>query len=132
MFKKPIFKFFHHSVWKKTFPKSKNIVPINVILQKHPKSVFALMIISILFSIGCFFIYQNPHAKKQPSAMPITRPLSSSIAGLFSSLSAIKEILVLQEIVDVTLQKDSLNQTDSLLINQTIQKIHVLENMMLK
>lgn len=64
--------------------------------------------------------------------MPISRPLTHSIAGLFSSVSAIKEILVLQEIVDVALQKDSLNQTDSLLLEQTLQKIHVLENMMLK
>lgn len=64
--------------------------------------------------------------------MPITRPLTHSITGLFSSVSAIKEILVLQEIVDVALQKDSLNQTDSLLLEQTLQKIHVLENMMLK
>jgi len=132
MFKKQIFKFFHHRVCRKTFPREKNILPINVILQKHPKSVFALMIISILFSVGCFFIYQNPHSKKESSAMPITRPLTHSIAGLFSSVSAIKEILVLQEIVDVALQKDSLNQTDSLLLEQTLQKIHVLENMMLK
>src|SRR5690606_1795259 len=132
MFKKPIFKFFHHRVCKRTFTRVKNILPINVILQKHPKSVFALMIISILFSVGCFFIYQNPHSKKESSAMPITRPLTHSIAGLFSSVSAIKEILVLQEIVDVALQKDSLNQTDSLLLEQTLQKIHVLENMMLK
>lgn len=64
--------------------------------------------------------------------MPITQPLTHSITGLFSSVSAIKEILMLQEIVDVALQKDSLNQTDSLLLEQTLQKIHVLESMMLK
>lgn len=119
--------------WKIKFPATENFLSkIKLIFIQYPKAIFTSMIISILFSLGCFFIYQKPASKKKSSATNIIKPISSSVNGLLSSASVIKEILMLQQMMESTFQKDSLDQADSLLIEHSLEKIHALENMILK
>ena len=119
--------------WKSRIPDRKNLLcKIKLFFIQYPKAVFASMIVSILFSLGCFLIYPKPAPEKQSSTPGIIKPISSSVKGLLTSASVVKEIIMLQKMVESTFEKDSLNKTDSLLIKHAVEKIHALESMMLK
>lgn len=133
MYKKTIYKFFQEKIWKNKIPIAENILSeIKLKLLEYPKTVLSIMVLSIFFSIGSFFYSADPFNEKAHSYTPLPLPINNSVKGIYASVSVIKEILILQQIIDHTLLKDSLSHNDSLLINHTLDKIHVLENMMLK
>lgn len=115
-----------HKVWESRLQTLKARVVI--LLKKYPKTIYYLMIVSMLLSLACFFYL--PKKPLDPTPIPsrgLLGELSVGIGHIASSATAAKELLELQSIVENIISKDSLSQQDSVLIAYVLDKMQSIE-----
>lgn len=99
------------------------------IINSYPKTIYSLMVSSILISLGCFFYL--PKSQKDKTQVPAKNLLSGFYSGMGSiaySASATKELFELQSIVEQLVRKDSLTQQDSAMVLYVFERMQKIEN----
>lgn len=98
------------------------------IINSYPKTVYGVMVSSILISLGCFFYFPKTH--KDTTQAPAKSLLSGFYAGMGSiaySASATKELFELQSIVEQLVRKDSLTHQDSAMVLYVFERMQKIE-----
>lgn len=96
----------------------------NHILQTYPKPIFTGMLVCLITSLVLAFSVMRQ--KKAPSLSGVGKAgteVSSGLAQVFNTGSALKEVLELQSQIHVILTKDNLNATDSLLLKAAFDRL---------
>lgn len=96
-------------------------------LEARPHTVFITMVLSILVSVGCFLFLPKETSKKEPVQLSVQQPLMDGMGGIVTTVSALKELLEIRTILDGLMEKDSLDSSDSLLMERAIDRIQILE-----
>lgn len=96
-------------------------------LEARPRAVFSVMVLSILVSASCFLFLPKEIPKKEPLQLSMQQPLMDGMGGIVTTVSALKELLEIRAVVDTLMQKEQLNSSDSLLMENAIDRIHILE-----
>lgn len=96
-------------------------------LETRPRTVFIAMVLSILVSVGCFLFLPKETQKKEPFQLSVQQPLTDGMGGIVTTVSTLKELLEIRAVLDGLMQKDSLDSTDSLLMENAIDRMQVLE-----
>jgi len=96
-------------------------------LEARPRTVFFAMVLSILVSVGCFLFLPKETQKKEPLQLSVQQPLTDGMGGIVTTVSTLKELLEIRTVLDVLMQKDSLDSTDSLLMENAIDRMQILE-----
>lgn len=96
-------------------------------LEARPRTVFFAMVISILVSVGCFLFLPKEKSKKDRPNLFVKQPLTDGMGGIVTTVSTLKELLEIRAILDGLMQKDSLDSTDSLLMENAIDRMQILE-----
>lgn len=96
-------------------------------LEARPQSVFSAMVLSILFSVGCFLFIPPKKTNKQSVQLSVQQPLMEGMGGIVSTVSALKELLEIRAVLDTLMQKEQLNSADSLLMESALDRLQVLE-----
>ena len=96
-------------------------------LETRPRAVFVAMVVSILVSVGCFLFIPRETPKKETAQLSAEYPLMDKMGGIVTTVSALKELLEIGAALDTLMQKDNLSSSDSLLIENAIDRMHILE-----
>lgn len=96
-------------------------------LEARPRTVFFAMVLSILISIGCFLFLPKETPKKDPLQLSVQQPLMNGMGGIVTTVSTLKELLEIRTVLDTLMQKDSLDSSDSLLMERAIDRMQILE-----
>jgi hypothetical protein len=97
------------------------------LLKAYPRTIFTGMIISILLSIGCFFFIPRKIPSETSPTSSIIGSMQTSISGLASTASVMKELLALNGLIENVVKKESLNQQDSIFLIQALERMQILE-----
>lgn len=95
----------------------------NRFLEKYPRQVFAAMMICMITSIVLAFSVMR---QKIPASSGMGRAGSEVASGMGQILStgaSLKEVLELQSQIGAILKKDSLDQTDSLMLKEAFRRL---------
>lgn len=104
-----------------------NITRTKRFLEARPRTVFFAMVLSILVSVGCFLFLPKETPKKDPVHLSMQQPLMDGMSGIVTTVSALKELLEIRAVLDGLIEKDSLDSSDSLLMENAIDRIQILE-----
>ncbi|MFE2861663.1 hypothetical protein [Sphingobacterium multivorum] len=96
-------------------------------LEARPRTVFFAMVVGILVSVGCFLFLPKETPKKDPVHLSVQQPLMDGMGGIVTTVSALKELLEIRTILDGLMEKDSLDSSDSLLMERAIDRMQILE-----
>ncbi|MFD2742440.1 MULTISPECIES: hypothetical protein [Sphingobacterium] len=96
-------------------------------LETRPRTVFVAMILSILGSVGCFLFLPKEKSKKDSPNLFVQQPLMDGMGGIVTTVSTLKELLEIRTVLDGLIEKDSLDSSDSLLMENAIDRMQVLE-----
>ncbi len=96
-------------------------------LETRPRMVFITMVLSILVSVGCFLFLPKETPKKEPVQLSVQQPLMDGMGGIVTTVSALKELLEIRATLDGLMKKDSLDSSDSLLMERAIDRMQILE-----
>lgn len=96
-------------------------------LESRPLAVFFAMVTAILVSIGFFLFAPKKPPQKNTAQLSIQQPVTDGMVGIASTVSTLRELLEINSVLDGMLEKDSLDSTDSLLIEHAIDRIQLLE-----
>lgn len=96
----------------------------NQFLQKYPRQVFTGMLICLFTSVVLAFSVMRQKKVPSPSGMgKAGAEMTSGFGEILNTGTALKEILELQSQVEIILKKDSLNQTDSLMLKAAFDRL---------
>ena len=96
----------------------------NQFLQRYPRQVFTGMLICLVTSVVLAFSVMRQ--KKVPTSSGMGKAgaeMTSGLGQILNTGTALKEILELQSQVEIILKKDSLNQTDSLMLKAAFDRL---------
>lgn len=96
-------------------------------LEARPRTVFFAMVISILVSVGCFLFAPKDTLPKDTAHLSVQQPLTNGMGGIVTTVSTLKELLEIRAVLDGVLEKDSLDSSDSLLMERAIDRMQILE-----
>src|SRR5690606_28960963 len=96
-------------------------------LETRPRTVFLAMVSSILVSVGCFLFVPKKTSQKDPAHLSVQQPLMDGMGGIVTTVSALKELLEIRAVLDGLMEKDSLDSSDSLLMERAIDRMQILE-----
>lgn len=96
-------------------------------LETRPRTVFIVMVLSILVSVGCFLFLPKEKPKKDSPNLFVQQPLMDGMGGIVTTVSTLKELLEIRTVLDGLIEKDSLDSSDSLLMENAIDRMQVLE-----
>jgi len=96
-------------------------------LETRPRTVFIAMVLSILVSVGCFLFLPKETPQKDPVHLYVQQPLMDGMGGIVTTVSTLKELLEIRTVLDGLIEKDSLDSSDSLLMENAIDRIQILE-----
>ena len=96
-------------------------------LEARPRTVFSVMVASILVSASCFLFLPKEKPKKESPNFFLQQPLTDGMGGIVTTVSTLKELLEIRTVLDGLIEKDSLDSSDSLLMENAIDRMQVLE-----
>lgn len=96
-------------------------------LETRPRTVFIAMVLSILVSVGCFLFLPKETPKNDSTNLFVQQPLTDGMGGIVTTVSTLKELLEIRTVLDGLIEKDSLDSSDSLLMENAIDRIQILE-----
>lgn len=96
-------------------------------LETRPRTVFIAMVLSILVSVGCFLFLPKETPQKDTVHLSVQQPLMDGMSGIVTTVSALKELLEIRTVLDGLMEKDSLDSSDSLLMERAIDRMQILE-----
>ena len=96
-------------------------------LEARPRTVFIAMVLSILVSVGCFLFLPEEKPKKDSPNLFVQQPLTDGMGSIVTTVSTLKELLEIRTVLDGLIEKDSLDSSDSLLMENAIDRIQILE-----
>lgn len=96
-------------------------------LEAWPRTVFVVMVTSIVVSIGCFLFLPKRAPKKSPAPQSMQQPFMDGMGGVLTTVSALKELLELRTLLDDLMGKENLDSADSLLMERAITRMQILE-----
>jgi len=96
-------------------------------LETRPRAVFTAMVVSILVSVSCFLFLPKETPKKDSTNLFVQQPLTDGMGSIVTTVSTLKELLEIRTVLDGLIEKDSLDISDSLLMENAIDRIQVLE-----
>src|SRR5690606_34902141 len=102
-------------------------VRIRRFLESRPLAVFLAMVISILVSVGCFLFIPKKKPLEDDTRISIQQPMVGGMNDIVSTVSTLKELLEINAVLDGLLEKDGLDSSDSLLMEQAIDRVRILE-----
>lgn len=96
----------------------------NRFLEKYPRQVFAAMLICMITSIVLAFSVMRHQKIPAPSGMGRAgSEVASGMGQILSTGASLKEVLELQGQIGAILKKDSLGQTDSLMLKEAFRRL---------
>lgn len=96
-------------------------------LESRPLSVFLAMVTAIAVSLGCSLFVPKKPPQKDTVRISVQRPIMEGMGGIVSTVSALRELLEINSVLDGLLEKDSLESADSLIMGRAIDRIQLLE-----
>lgn len=101
-------------------------------IEKYPRQIFCLMVVSILFSGVLAFTVMRE--KQKPIVQPKASPQSaaSGFGQIISTANALQALMATQQQVDQLLKKDTLTHADSLTLNRAFSQMESLRALIKK
>lgn len=97
------------------------------VTARYPRQLFALMLVSILFSgVLAFTVLRVKKAEPMP-ALP-GPGVTEGFGQIIRSGQALKEVLDLQNQINTVLHKDSLTAADSTLVRNAISRLETIHH----
>ncbi len=104
-----------------------SIIRTKRFLEARPRAVFSAMVVSILVSASCFLFLPKETPKKDSTNLSVQQPLTDGMGGIVTTVSTLKELLEIRAVLDGLIEKDSLDSSDSLLMENAIDRMQILE-----
>ncbi|WP_166333028.1 hypothetical protein [Sphingobacterium chungjuense] len=104
-----------------------SIIPAKRLIEARPHAVFSIMVIAILISASCFLFLPKEIPKKEPLQLSLQQPLMDGMGSVVTTVSALKELLEIRTVLDTLMRKESLDSSDSLLMESAIDRMQILE-----
>ncbi len=102
------------------------------LMEKYPRQVFCLMVISILLSVVLAFTVMREQQKAIIKVKPSPQNAASGFVQIISTAGALQALWATQQQVDLLLKKDTLTHADSLTLNRALMQMESLRALLKK